>query len=63
MVSIKILYFFIFSLITIVSNIEFFSDEFLKQEKLNFEKGKRHLANMMGMDHNTMTQKDIDVTS
>lgn len=34
--------------------------EFIKKETTEFERGKRHLANMMGLDSETMTQKDID---
>lgn len=30
------------------------------RERANFERGKRHLANMMGMNAATMTQSDID---
>ncbi|XP_041984976.1 28S ribosomal protein S9, mitochondrial [Aricia agestis] len=35
-------------------------DEFMKKEKLQFDIGKRHLANMMGEDPETFTQKDVD---
>ncbi|XP_064473029.1 small ribosomal subunit protein uS9m-like [Ornithodoros turicata] len=35
-------------------------DEFIKREKDEFEIGKRHLANMMGLDVDDMTQADID---
>lgn len=34
--------------------------EFLLKETVEFERGKRHLANMMGVEPNEMTQKDID---
>lgn len=34
--------------------------EFMEKEKHNFEVGRRHLANMMGADPETFTQKDID---
>lgn len=34
--------------------------EFLLRETKEFERGKRHLANMMGIDSNGMTQADID---
>jgi len=35
-------------------------DMFIAREQAEFDIGKQHLANMMGMDHNTMTQEDID---
>ncbi|KAF2884620.1 hypothetical protein ILUMI_21556 [Ignelater luminosus] len=35
-------------------------DEFMKQQQQEFQIGKRHLANMMGEDPETFTQKDID---
>lgn len=35
-------------------------EEFMKQQKHEFEVGKRHLANMMGEDPETFTQDDID---
>ncbi|KRT85398.1 hypothetical protein AMK59_2462 [Oryctes borbonicus] len=35
-------------------------DEFMKQQKYEFQIGKRHLANMMGEDPETFTQEDID---
>lgn len=34
--------------------------EFLLKETKEFERGKRHLANMMGIEPEQMTQKDID---
>lgn len=34
--------------------------EFLLNETKEFERGKRHLANIMGIDSSSMTQKDID---
>lgn len=34
--------------------------EFLLKETKEFERGKRHLANMMGIEPEEMTQKDID---
>lgn len=34
--------------------------EFLLRETKEFERGKRHLANMMGLDPQEMTQADID---
>lgn len=34
--------------------------EFMEEEKHSFEVGKRHLANMMGVDPDTFTQKDIN---
>lgn len=36
-------------------------DQFMKKEILEYEIGKRHLANMMGEDSETFTQEDIDV--
>jgi len=35
-------------------------DEFLKEQLLQYNVGKRHLANMMGEDPDTFTQKDVD---
>lgn len=35
-------------------------DEFMKRQQLEFNIGKRHLANMMGEDPETFTQKDVD---
>ncbi|CAG9795791.1 unnamed protein product [Diatraea saccharalis] len=35
-------------------------DEFMKRQHLEFNIGKRHLANMMGEDPETFTQKDVD---
>lgn len=35
-------------------------DQFFKQQKTEFDIGVRHLANMMGEDPETFTQKDID---
>ncbi|EDX12033.1 uncharacterized protein Dsimw501_GD19454 [Drosophila simulans] len=35
-------------------------DEFMKTQHLEFQIGKRHLANMMGADPETFTQEDID---
>lgn len=37
-------------------------DEFMKTQNLEFQIGKRHLANMMGADPETFTQDDIDVS-
>ena len=34
--------------------------EFLLKETKEFERGKRHLANIMGIDSQSMTQQDID---
>jgi len=39
-----------------------FSDEFMVQQTHEYNVGKRHLANMMGVDPETFTQKDIDVS-
>lgn len=38
------------------------SDSFMKQQTHEYNVGKRHLANMMGVDVETFTQKDIDVS-
>ena len=35
-------------------------DAFIAQERSEFEMGKKHLANMMGMEAEAMTQGDID---
>ena len=35
-------------------------DSFIAQERSEFEMGKKHLANMMGMEVEAMTQDDID---
>jgi len=35
-------------------------DMFIAREQAEFDIGKQHLANMMGLDHNTMSQEDID---
>ncbi|KAM3963273.1 mitochondrial ribosomal protein S9 [Aphomia sociella] len=35
-------------------------DEFMKKQQFEFHVGKRHLANMMGEDPETFTQKDVD---
>jgi small subunit ribosomal protein S9 len=35
-------------------------DEFIAKERSEFELGKKHLANMMGMNSEAMTQEDID---
>lgn len=35
-------------------------DEFMKKQHLEFNIGMRHLANMMGEDPETFTQKDVD---
>ncbi|XP_063830599.1 small ribosomal subunit protein uS9m [Ostrinia nubilalis] len=35
-------------------------DEFMKKQQQEFTIGKRHLANMMGEDPETFTQKDVD---
>ncbi|KAI4498072.1 hypothetical protein M0802_006896 [Mischocyttarus mexicanus] len=34
--------------------------ELIKRETFQYEKGKRHLANMMGMDPENFTQQDVD---
>lgn len=36
-------------------------DEFMKTQQLEYQIGKRHLANMMGEDPETFTQEDVDV--
>jgi len=35
-------------------------DEFIAKERSEFELGKKHLGNMMGMNPDSMTQEDID---
>ncbi|XP_054270594.1 28S ribosomal protein S9, mitochondrial [Macrosteles quadrilineatus] len=35
-------------------------NKFMEQEEVEFKTGKRHLANMMGKDPETFTQKDVD---
>lgn len=35
-------------------------DAFIAKERSEFELGKKHLANMMGMQYESMTQEDID---
>ncbi|XP_013137404.1 PREDICTED: 28S ribosomal protein S9, mitochondrial [Papilio polytes] len=35
-------------------------DEFMKKQQFEYNIGKRHLANMMGEDPETFTQKDVD---
>lgn len=35
-------------------------DAFIARERSEFELGKRHLANMMGVDADAMTQEDVD---
>lgn len=35
-------------------------DDFIKEQTHEYEMGRRHLANMMGVDENTFTQRDID---
>ena len=35
-------------------------DAFIASERSEFELGKKHLANMMGMDYDAMTQEDVD---
>ena len=35
-------------------------DSFIAKERSEFELGKKHLANMMGMNYEAMTQEDVD---
>lgn len=37
-------------------------DNFMEQQTHEYNVGKRHLANMMGVDPETFTQSDIDVS-
>ena len=37
------------------------NDMFIAKERSEFELGKKHLANMMGMTYETMTQQDVDI--
>lgn len=39
-----------------------YTEEFIKQQIEEFNIGKRHLANMMGEDPETISQGDIDVS-
>lgn len=41
----------------------YFIDEFIKKEKKEYEIGKRHLANMMGMNPEEFTQEDVNVST
>jgi hypothetical protein len=47
----------------LTTNSCFILDEFLKEQLLQFNVGKRHLANMMGEDPETFTQEDVDVST
>lgn len=38
-------------------------DNFMAERNYEYQIGKRHLANMMGEDPETFTQKDVDVCS
>jgi hypothetical protein len=40
----------------------FVVDDFLKEQLLQYNVGKRHLANMMGEDPDAFTQEDVDVS-
>lgn len=37
-------------------------EKFMTEKQEEYEIGRRHLANMMGVDESLMTQKDIDVS-
>lgn len=37
-------------------------NEFMAEKNIEFQIGKRHLANMMGEDPETFTQEDINVS-
>jgi len=39
----------------------FILDKFMSEEIAEYEIGKRHVANIMGLDPETITQEDIDV--
>jgi len=39
-----------------------FSDKFMSEEIAEYEIGKRHVANIMGLDPETISQEDIDVS-
>lgn len=43
-------------------NVVPFIEELMKTELEAYERGKRHLANMMGKDPENFTQEDIDVS-
>lgn len=38
------------------------TESFMKEREIEFDIGKRHLANMMGRDPESFTQQDIDVS-
>jgi len=38
------------------------SDTFMAEEIAQYEIGKRHVANIMGLDPENITQEDIDVS-
>lgn len=38
-------------------------DAFMKAQSIEYQIGKRHLANMMGEDPDTFTQQDVNVSS
>lgn len=38
-------------------------DDFMQTQNLEYQIGKRHLANMMGEDPEMFTQEDVDVSS
>jgi len=40
----------------------FFSGKFMSDEIADYEIGKRHVANIMGLDPETISQEDIDVS-
>lgn len=40
----------------------FLSDKFMAEEIAEYEIGKRHVANIMGLDPETISQEDIDVS-
>lgn len=43
-------------------NVVSFIEELMKTELQAYERGKRHLASMMGEDPENFTQEDIDVS-
>jgi len=39
-----------------------FLDKFMEEETTEYEIGKRHIANIMGLDPETISQEDINVS-
>ena len=45
------------------NDMHFSADKFMREKSLEFQIGRRHLANMMGEDPETFTQEDINVSN